>query len=91
LLPCEALTKQDLFINSALANLGAPLLWTLFREGMLSNRGFFLNLRNFARNPLKSRKRSTMHIIDLNGKKIEITDLPLAILQADDYRHYTLT
>ena len=32
-----------------------------------------------------------MNIIDLYGKKIEVTDLQLAILQADDYRHYTLT
>ena len=29
-----------------------------------------------------------MKIIDLNGKGIEVTDLKLAILQADDYRHY---
>jgi hypothetical protein len=29
-----------------------------------------------------------MKIVDLNGKEIEVTDLPLAILQADDYRHY---
>jgi PRTRC genetic system ThiF family protein len=49
----EALTKQDLFINSALANLGASLLWQLFREGMLSNRGFFLNLREFRAQPIK--------------------------------------
>ncbi|MEZ2336365.1 PRTRC system ThiF family protein [Mucilaginibacter sp. RCC_168] len=49
----EALTKQDLFINSALANLGASLLWQLFREGMLFNRGFFLNLRDFRTQPLK--------------------------------------
>jgi PRTRC genetic system ThiF family protein len=40
----EALTKQDLFINSALANLGASLLWQLFRRGMLTSRGFFHNL-----------------------------------------------
>ncbi len=32
-----------------------------------------------------------MKITDLDGKKIEITDLPLAIMQADDYRHYTIT
>jgi len=31
-----------------------------------------------------------MHIIDINGKKIEINALALAIMQADDYRHYTL-
>ncbi|TWJ04961.1 PRTRC genetic system ThiF family protein [Mucilaginibacter frigoritolerans] len=49
----EALTKQDLFINSSLANLGASLLWQLFREGMLFNRGFFLNLKEFRTQPLK--------------------------------------
>ena len=32
-----------------------------------------------------------MEIIDLNGKKLKVTDLQLAILQADEYRHYTLT
>jgi PRTRC genetic system ThiF family protein len=49
----EALTKQDLFINSALANVGASLLWQLFREGILFNRGFFLNLKDFRTQPLK--------------------------------------
>jgi PRTRC genetic system ThiF family protein len=49
----EALTKQDLFINSALANVGASLLWQLFREGILFNRGFFLNLKEFKTQPLK--------------------------------------
>jgi len=29
-----------------------------------------------------------MKIIDLHDKKITITDLELAIMQADDYRHY---
>jgi hypothetical protein len=29
-----------------------------------------------------------MKIIDLDGKEIAVTDLPLAILQADDFRHY---
>jgi len=49
----EALTKQDLFINSALANCGASLLWQLFREGILFNRGFFLNLHDFRTQPVK--------------------------------------
>ena len=49
----EALAKQDLFINSSLANLGASLLWQLFREGMIFNRGFFLNLKEFRTLPLK--------------------------------------
>lgn len=29
-----------------------------------------------------------MKIIDLDGIEITVTDLQLAILQADDYRHY---
>lgn len=49
----EALTKQDLFINSSLANLGAALLWQLFREGMIANRGFFLNIKEFRTQPIK--------------------------------------
>ncbi|WP_158828982.1 PRTRC system ThiF family protein [Mucilaginibacter lacusdianchii] len=48
----EALTKQDLFINSTLANMGASLLWLLFREGILYNRGFFLNLHDFRAMPI---------------------------------------
>jgi PRTRC genetic system ThiF family protein len=49
----EALEKQDLFINSALAQMGCSLLWNLFRCGMIENRGFFLNLRHFHSQPLK--------------------------------------
>ena len=49
----EALEKQDLFINSALANMGASLLWKLLREGMTEQRGFFLNLKTFCLHPLK--------------------------------------
>jgi PRTRC genetic system ThiF family protein len=49
----DALAKQDLFINSSLANLGASLLWQIFREGMLLNRGFFLNLKDFRTQPIK--------------------------------------
>lgn len=49
----EALTRQDLFINSTLANMGASLLWQLFREGFITNRGFFLNLHDFRVQPLK--------------------------------------
>ena len=49
----EALAKQDLFINPTLANEGASLLYQLLREGMLFDRGFFLNLREFRSQPLK--------------------------------------
>ena len=49
----EALEKQDLFINSTLAQLGSSLLWNLFRNGLTENRGFFLNLKNFQSQPIK--------------------------------------
>lgn len=48
----EALEKQDLFINSALAPLGCSLLWNLFRNGMTPYRGFFLNLKDFRSQPV---------------------------------------
>lgn len=48
----EALGKQDLFINSAVATLGCELLWDLFRKGMTPYRGFFLNLTDFRTQPL---------------------------------------
>jgi len=49
----EALEKQDLFINSTLANMAASLLWNLFRQGFTENRGFFLNLKDFRCSPVK--------------------------------------
>lgn len=49
----EALEKQDLFINSNLAQMGSSLLWNLFRNGLTENRGFFLNLKNFTAQPIK--------------------------------------
>ena len=49
----EALEKQDLFINSTLAQMGSSLLWNLFRNGLTENRGFFLNLKNFTAKPIK--------------------------------------
>ena len=49
----EALEKQDLFINSTLAQMGSSLLWSLFRNALTKNRGFFLNLKNFQSQPIK--------------------------------------
>lgn len=43
----EALEKQDLFINSVLAQMGCALLWQLLRNGMTARRGVLLNLENF--------------------------------------------
>ncbi len=48
----EALSKQDLFVNSTLAQLGCNLLWKLFREGMISHSGLYLNLKTMNVNPI---------------------------------------
>lgn len=48
----EALEKQDLFINSSLAQMGCSLLWGMFRNGLTPYRGFFLNLKDFRSQPI---------------------------------------
>lgn len=48
----EALKKQNLFINSSLAQLGSDLLWRMFSEGMLDRSGLFLNLKLMNMNPV---------------------------------------
>ena len=48
----EALEKQDLYINSSLAQMGSSLLWGLFRNGLTEYRGFFLNLKDFRSQPI---------------------------------------
>lgn len=49
----EALGKQDLFINSTLAQLGMNILWKLFREACISYHGCYLNLDTMIVNPIK--------------------------------------
>lgn len=64
----EALTKQDLFINSSLANMGASLLWQLFREGMIEHRGFFMNLKNFKTQPIPVKQYVVKEITRTKGR-----------------------
>lgn len=49
----EAITKQDLFINPSLAQLGMHILWRLFREAMITYHGLYLNLETMSMNPIK--------------------------------------
>lgn len=51
----EALTKQDLFINSTLANIGMSLLWNLFK-GVIDIHGAYMNLKTMNANPIKVTK-----------------------------------
>ena len=48
----EALEKQDLFINSTLAQLGCNILWKMFRHGMIVHHGLYLNLNTMKVNPI---------------------------------------
>lgn len=48
----EALGKQDLFINTNLANMGLGLLWKMFREAHIKYHGLYLNLETMQTNPL---------------------------------------
>lgn len=48
----EALRKQDLYINSTLAQIGCALLWKLFREAKIEYHGMFLNLSTLKSNPM---------------------------------------
>lgn len=48
----EALGKQDLFINSTLAQLGCNILWKMFRNGMICHHGLYLNLETMKVNPI---------------------------------------
>ncbi len=48
----EALEKQDLFINSTLAQLGCNLLWKMFRHGLIEHHGLYLNLSTMKVNPI---------------------------------------
>lgn len=49
----EALNKQDLFINSIMAQFGCNLLWRLFREGVIKYHGCYVNLETLTVNPIK--------------------------------------
>lgn len=52
----EALSKQDLFITSTLANIGMALMWKMFTKGVLETQGAFLNLETMKVNPIKIEK-----------------------------------
>jgi PRTRC genetic system ThiF family protein len=48
----EALSKQDLFINTNLANMGLCILWKMFREMHIKYHGLYLNLQSMNVNPI---------------------------------------
>lgn len=49
----EAIGRQDLFINSTLAQFGTGIIWKLFHEGMISYHGCYVNLDMCSVNPIK--------------------------------------
>ncbi len=49
----ESLSKQDLFINSTLAQHAATLLWKLFRDPYLQHHGYYVNAATSHVTPMK--------------------------------------
>lgn len=49
----SALEEQDLYINASLAYQGTEILKKMFREGILFDRGFFHNLKDYRTQPLR--------------------------------------
>ncbi|MFA6057268.1 MAG: PRTRC system ThiF family protein [Taibaiella sp.] len=49
----EALHKQDLFVNTNLANFGLGILWKMFRELHIKYHGCYMNLDTMSSNPIK--------------------------------------
>ncbi|UOE50896.1 PRTRC system ThiF family protein [Mucilaginibacter sp. SMC90] len=49
----SALEEQDLYINASLAYQGTEILKKMFRDGILFNRGFFHNLKDYRTQPLR--------------------------------------
>ena len=48
----EALERQDLYINSILAQVGCDILWRMFKEGRTLYRGAYVNLDTLRVNPV---------------------------------------
>ena len=48
----EALERQDLYINSMLAQVGCGILWRMFKEGRTLYRGAYVNLDTLRVNPV---------------------------------------
>lgn len=48
----DALNKQDLYINSMLAQVGCDILWRMFKEGSTLYRGAYVNLKTLKVNPI---------------------------------------
>lgn len=48
----EALHKQDLFVNSMLAQAGCEILWKMIREGRTLYRGAYLNMETLRLTPI---------------------------------------
>lgn len=55
----EALTKQDLFINSSLVQMAGSLLWSMFSDLGTETQGFYLNLDTYRCVPVPVREPAT--------------------------------
>lgn len=55
----ESLRKQDLFINSLIAQYAAHMIWKLLRDGFTLHNGLYLNLDTLKTSPIKFQSHET--------------------------------
>ena len=88
----EALTKQDLYINGSLAQMGCSILWNLFREGSTRYRSFFFNLKEFRLQPIPIGWRllwAAKKNRRFSDRKSAIPFFKIGANLAGPFRHYT--
>ena len=61
----EALSKQDLFVNSVLVQTAGSLLWSLLTAAAIETRGFFINLDTYRTAPIPIRQEDIGMIKDI--------------------------
>ena len=54
----EAISRQDLFINSAVATHAGGLLWQFLKQGYTTSQGGFINLKTGKTNPIPVKKKT---------------------------------
>ena len=65
----EALTKQDLFINSVLVQNSASLLWSLLTDMAIDTRGMFVNVDTYQTVPVRIQQQDKLLISKPKQKK----------------------
>lgn len=67
----EALSKQDLFINSVLVQTAASLLWSVLTDMAIDTRGFYVNLDTYRTTPIQVKAGDIRLTPGRHARKVE--------------------